>query len=137
VKSSGGTAIAAGAIAIIVGIFSALRGVAGLLNNSPFKIIATAFAVTAVILLVGAVLVFMRKPTGRMLVIAGCILVMVAETADVLTSPWTIVVLSLLLILPAVALVLAAVPPSARWCAAAGAPRPVPPGHGGAQFPGG
>lgn len=95
--------------------------------------------VIAVLLVVGAIMLITKKSLGRMLVAAGCVLVILLGVvgsvlmsgigsdapAAVLMGNGIVTVVSL--IFPVTTLILALVPSTARWCGAGA--QPTAPGH--------
>ncbi|WP_158888626.1 hypothetical protein [Amycolatopsis anabasis] len=131
-KPSGGTAITAGVLAVIVGLWhlvGLVRTVVHLVGHRfflPGLIIPTVLSlVLAVLVLLGALLLFLRKPAGRFLVITGAALgilyglvILVLDLTDARLGGlrFGMTLESLLAHLFEVAvLVLACLPPTGRW----------------------
>jgi hypothetical protein len=134
-KPSGGTAITAGVLAVLGGLLfllftvATIIGLANLRSVLPIQVIGLVeYAVVAGTLLPGGILLFLKKPAGRMLTIIGCgisivgiavnLVLVFTGVGEIGTGFGRGVVLgALLVIVPAVAtLVLAIVKPTARWC---------------------
>ncbi|MGC7097071.1 hypothetical protein ACPZ19_20555 [Amycolatopsis lurida] len=144
-KPSGGTAITAGVLAVLGAIWAMISTVGSIIVLTEFSssLPVMSFvgiglvAVEALLLLVGGILMFMKKPAGRWMVIAGCALVLISTVLAIVNTSMlaseygassslvggtvgAVVVLAL----PAIAtLVLAAVPPTARYLAQGKAPQ--------------
>ncbi|WP_153029208.1 hypothetical protein [Amycolatopsis sp. YIM 10] len=144
-KPSGGTAITAGVLAVLGALWAMFSTVASIIVLSEYSSSLPAMSfigiglvgIEALLLLVGGILMFMKKPAGRWLVIAGCALVLVSAVLSIVntsmiaaefggsgalvgTSAGLVIIVSL----PAIAtLVLAAVPPTARYLAQGKAPQ--------------
>ncbi|MGH3449214.1 MAG: hypothetical protein ACRDQW_00495, partial [Haloechinothrix sp.] len=105
--------------------------------------------IVAILLLVGAIMVIMKKSAGLFMVIAGCALVIIAGVGGFIASSSITADLPdggmsmagsavglVLLMFPVATLVLAAVPPTARWCAQGNAPVAAPAfGQPGGMYP--
>lgn len=154
-QPGGGTAITAGVLAILgglwalVGVVTNLAGAAAMAGLDSYRnsygapatpnlpellggyLIATGIVqvIVALLLIVGAVLLFMKKKVGRWLVVSGCALVVLSAIAGFvvmsahltqLESGATLIgggVALVLLAFPVATLVLAILPSTARWCA--------------------
>lgn len=135
-RPSGATAIIAGVLAVLGGLWHLLGVVGQVLNmfNRHYalgtSIIAFVIhAVLAGLLLTGGILLFARKPAGRMLTLIGAALAVVSYTAEVVLASFGLRFLSavfiyigprffalLLMAIPAAAtIVLVSVPPTTRW----------------------
>ncbi|MEU8895101.1 hypothetical protein [Nocardia sp. NPDC048505] len=145
---SGGTAITAGVLACIGAVFQLIGGFANFFTSSQISSLDTggdlesgfttltmitgAVAILSALLLgVGAVMLFTRRPVGRILIAAGCGLVIVMQIlSNVLLatmfadidddgSIMAIAGVSALisLIFPVITMVLALLPSTARWAA--------------------
>ncbi|AXB45136.1 hypothetical protein [Amycolatopsis albispora] len=136
-KPSGGTAITAGVLAVLGalwGLFSAISTIVVLADfGGELPVISMIgiglIGVEAVLLLVGGILIFVKKPAGRWMVIAGCALALVSSVLAIVNT--SIVAsevgasgavvggtmgMAVIVALPAIAtLVLAAVPPTGRY----------------------
>jgi len=140
-RASGATAITAGVLAVIGGLFHLLAFILQL--TEPGNVFAQTYSVVAfianlvlvLVLIPGAILLFMRKAAGRILVAAGAsiailffvttliwVLVEAVPAAITLTNEQTGRLLGssstflLVFCIPAIAtLVLALVPPTSRW----------------------
>lgn len=160
---SGGTAITTAILAILGGLVQGFEGAAGLFGGASLAgdssgmahsapvlliIIGGVTFVAGILLLVGAIMMFVRKPVGRMLVIIGCGLTIATVLG---TIAWTVIGLggspSMFLLLtgtvfPILTLVLAILGSTKRYLAAprqpqyAGVPGMAQPGMGQPGMPG-
>lgn len=169
---SGGTAITAGVLAILGGLVAAFGAIGAFAATavvataddqlselssqygSPSTGLPDWFGgyligsgivnlVVAGLLVVGAIMLFIKKSVGRFLVIAGCALVIVARVVELIATSslaedlpgdslgMGAALSALVLVFPIATLVLAAIPPTARWCAQATAPAAAYPQAGG------
>jgi hypothetical protein len=159
--ASGGTAITAGVLAILGGLWALVSMIGGFaiasLDSSDLEystynsadgyssgtytlpdwlgtygiIIALVNLVVAVLLIVGAILLFTKKSAGRFMVAGGCGLVILIGVAGIIVGAVMSAdieggmggiavggVIGFIALVPAIAtLVLALVPPTGRWCA--------------------
>ncbi|MFI6026047.1 hypothetical protein [Amycolatopsis magusensis] len=150
-KPSGGTAITAGVLAVLGALWALISLVASIVVLSEYgSLLAYSYiglgltAIEAVLLLVGGILLFMKKPAGRWMVIVGCALVLLSYALGmVMTAVGTSGLDSsvggavvggaaaglIIVAVPAIAtLVLAAVPPTGRYLRQNAAPQ-QPMGH--------
>jgi hypothetical protein len=160
-QASGGTAITAGVLAILGGLWALVSMIGGFaiasldssdLDYSTYNsvdgyssgtysvpdwlgtygiILALVNLVVAVLLIVGAILLFMKKSAGRFMVAAGCgIVILIGVTGIIVGAVMSADieggmggaaiggVIGFVALVPAIAtLVLALVPPTGRWCA--------------------
>lgn len=141
-KPSGGTAIAAGVLASLGGVWAIIFSIVDLRDASEFATSGVphvwalwlqpiAYIVEVVTLLPGAILLLVRKPVGRWLVVAGSLVhivqvivvvsAMLSTVTDQAKVPGQLVVSGgiiavVVMLLPAIAtLVLALVPLTGRW----------------------
>ncbi|GAB0103410.1 hypothetical protein JMUB6875_23830 [Nocardia sp. JMUB6875] len=133
-QASGGTAITAGVLGIILGLLSVLGSIGLIALVVAFRddrdgisgedsgtavlvlVIAILAGVMALMWLVGSVLLLMRKTVGRVLVIIASALGAIGGVINVASGS---IVSGVGLLLSLAILVLAAVPPTGRWIAAA------------------
>ncbi|WIV55836.1 hypothetical protein [Amycolatopsis nalaikhensis] len=138
-KPSGVTAIIAGVLAVLGGLLYLVGLVGSVITLADFGFVDWIFVVPlvknlllAALLLPGGILLFLRKPAGRMLTIVGCALAIVLTIASVVLNAvgvWyfaagiggihlggAFVGLVMVLVPAGAALVLALVKPTARWC---------------------
>jgi hypothetical protein len=150
-RPSGGTAITAGVLAVLGGLWHLLglvRSVAYITGARavPFDGIISAVLSAAVsgCLITGGILLFLKKPAGRLSTIIGSGLAILLYVASVVLpiASWSAASLfgvpALLFGGPAIAtLVLAIVKPTARWVGQAEPVAPLtPPGYPPQQYPG-
>ncbi|HKN54153.1 MAG TPA: hypothetical protein VJX66_16745 [Amycolatopsis sp.] len=157
-KPSGGTAITSGVLAVLGGLFYGIGTVTLISQMIKYDVwhwtflLSTAFDVIIMLtLLPGAILLFMRKPIGRMLTIVGCATAILALVVNIILSAAGLGFLGtalgggllaggaiigiLFVVVPASAtMVLAIVKPTARWC---GIGEPAGQFPGQQQYPGG
>ncbi|MBN6034606.1 hypothetical protein [Amycolatopsis sp. 195334CR] len=145
-KPSGGTAITAGVLAVLGAVWALISLIASFILLAEFagSIPVMSYVgiglvvVEALLLLVGGIMIFMKKPVGRWLVIAGCALVLISSLLTIVNTSMYVdgasgsgavvggaVGVVVIVALPAIiTLVLAAVPPTGRYLQQAGAPQP-------------
>ncbi|MFF2553427.1 hypothetical protein ACFVUS_20685 [Nocardia sp. NPDC058058] len=146
---SGGTAITAGVLSMIVGILAGLAALIMFAAGMDFSsrrrnrsysyydsdyddlagfmmIFSVIVAVMAVLWILGAILLFMRKTAGRVILIVLSGICVVGNLLGMVKSPGGAIIG---LLLAGVILALAAVPPTGRWIAAGKIPPPAVPGY--------
>jgi hypothetical protein len=152
-QPSGGTAITAGVLAVLGGLWHLVSLVGSIVIMTgagavPFVIISAVLsAAISGCLITGGILLFLKKPAGRLSTIIGsglAILMYVASAVFVLAAPRSAGVAVgggvavLVFSAPAIAtLVLAIVKPTARWVGKVEPVAPLtPPGYPPQQYPG-